>query len=279
MSAAARLQGLGGPRKLGEREYTDDDVRKGLRYIQAAVDTGGAAPTGYAVAQLLKLPSSERAIKRGWAEVLKYPGDDAAQRAARIDSYVAPAWGGAREESIIFTEDEEAMLQTAVDIAAEGGFGVSVEYVRELMRDVLAAPDREIKSARRDVSKTTVKAWMKKRSIRRYKTNSIDPARVAKATEEVRDKWFARVDSCAAPPALSPLPCRRGADSAPRRRRPRCAPRLASPLQKVPKEFDVDDVSKIKLHTSTSPLFQSPLSALCLSYYDYVQSGGHARRP
>jgi len=195
MSAAARLQGLGGPRKLGEREYTDDDVRKGLRYIQAAVDTGGAAPTGYAVAQLLKLPSSERAIKRGWAEVLKYPGDDAAQRAARIDSYVAPAWGGAREESIIFTEDEEAMLQTAVDIAAEGGFGVSVEYVRELMRDVLAAPDREIKSARRDVSKTTVKAWMKKRSIRRYKANSIDPARVAKATEEVCDKWFARVDS------------------------------------------------------------------------------------
>ena len=57
MSAAARLQGLGGPRKLGEREYTDDDVRKGLRYIQAAVDTGGAAPTGYAVAQLLKLPT------------------------------------------------------------------------------------------------------------------------------------------------------------------------------------------------------------------------------
>ena len=63
MSAAARLQGLGGPRKLGEREYTDDDVRKGLRYIQAAVDTGGAAPTGYAVAQLLKLPSSERAVR------------------------------------------------------------------------------------------------------------------------------------------------------------------------------------------------------------------------
>ena len=63
MSAAARLQGLGRPRKLGEREYTDDDVRKGLRYIQAAVDTGGAAPTGYAVAQLLKLPSSERAVR------------------------------------------------------------------------------------------------------------------------------------------------------------------------------------------------------------------------
>ena len=63
MPAAARLQGLGGPRKLGEREYTDDDVRKGLRYIQAAVDTGGAAPTGYAVAQLLKLPSSERAVR------------------------------------------------------------------------------------------------------------------------------------------------------------------------------------------------------------------------
>ena len=63
MTAAARLQGLGGPRKLGEREYTDDDVRKGLRYIQAAVDTGGAAPTGYAVAQLLKLPSSERAVR------------------------------------------------------------------------------------------------------------------------------------------------------------------------------------------------------------------------
>mmetsp|Transcript_31942 Transcript_31942/g.101771 ORF Transcript_31942/g.101771 Transcript_31942/m.101771 type:complete len:95 (-) Transcript_31942:163-447(-) len=88
MPAAARLQGLGGPRKLGEREYTDDDVRKGLRYIQAAVDTGGAAPTGYAVAQLLKLPSSERAIKRGWAEVLA--STDAGRAAGEISVHRRP---------------------------------------------------------------------------------------------------------------------------------------------------------------------------------------------
>jgi hypothetical protein len=54
---------------------------------------------------------------------------------------------------------------------------------------------------------------MRANGIKKFKSNSIDPARVAKATEHVRDAWFARVDRCAAIAAAAsvqpPRPCSR----------------------------------------------------------------------
>ena len=115
-------------------------------------------------------------------------------RRAWIAEYVLPRKGGARGDSTIFTEDEEEVLLTFCNIALEGGFGVSKEFVHELMCDLLKAPGRETASKRTSVSMSTVKLWMHNHGVKKYKANSIDPARVAKATGHVRDAWFARLD-------------------------------------------------------------------------------------
>ena len=150
-------------------------------------------------------------LKQAWAALEKLAPD---ARRDWIDAFVLPQKGGARGERKIFTEEEEETLVTYCNIALEGSFGVSKEFVHGLMCDILKrASPRERAHAKVAKSATvtmeTVKSWMRAHGVKRYKSNSIDPARVAKATAHVRDAWFARVDRCAAalagPPHLQDI--------------------------------------------------------------------------
>ena len=142
-------------------------------------------------------------LKAAFEEMMALDGD--AARRAYADAWRYPAKGGARLDVKIFSREEEETLVAFCNIAIDGGFGVSQEFVHELMCDIVSMPGRK-GSSRRSVSLSTVKVWMREHGIRRYRANSIDPARVAKATERVRDAWFARVDRCAANPCPYPYP-------------------------------------------------------------------------
>ena len=116
---------------------------------------------------------------------------------AFANSWTYPKRGGTQHSIKIFSDDEEEILVSFCNIALEGSFGVSKEFVHELMCELLRTPDRKASSST-SVSMSMVKTWMRVHNLKRLKSNSIDPARVAKATERVRDAWFARVDRCAA---------------------------------------------------------------------------------
>ena len=172
-------------------------------------------------------------LKNAWVAIEKMPAD--ARRAA-IAAYELPQKGGAKSSIKIFSDEEEEILVSFCNIALEGTFGVSKEFVHELMCDILRTPGRAHSSRNMTVSMSTVKTWMRANGVKKFKSNSIDPARVAKATEHVRDAWFARVDRCAALAAAAsvqpPRPCSRRVRAAAASVQPPCpcTPRPPCPI-------------------------------------------------
>jgi len=57
--------------KRAERVYGNEDVRKALRYLLAHEERGAEAPTPWAVAQRLELPSMYQPVRRGVVRVLR----------------------------------------------------------------------------------------------------------------------------------------------------------------------------------------------------------------
>ena len=49
--------------KREERAYTDEDVRKGLRYMLSRFEKGAEVPSAYSVAKLLTFPLCEKAVR------------------------------------------------------------------------------------------------------------------------------------------------------------------------------------------------------------------------
>ena len=179
--------------------------------LARAIHASGPAPTRVLNRSFPTItPALLAQLKAAWEGIEKLPVE--ARRAA-IAVYEPPRKGGAKSSINIFSDDEEEILVSFCNIALEGTFGVSKEFVHELMCDILRTPGRAHSSRNMTVSMSTVKTWMRANGVKKFKSNSIDPARVAKATEHVRDAWFARVDRCAALAAAAsvqqPRPCSR----------------------------------------------------------------------
>ena len=70
---------------------------------------------------------------------------EVASRSAAIAVYEPSRKGGAKSSIKIFSDDEEETLVSFCNIALEGTFGVSKEFVHELMwrvREIATSPQR-----------------------------------------------------------------------------------------------------------------------------------------
>ena len=104
------------------------------------------------------------------------PESEAAAANAFIDAWSSFKKGGAKPnaDTIVFTDDEEALFASAVGLASDGGFRITVEMVQELMADTLTARAEEEADSEdgepprpRVVSRRHVKKWMSKHGLRR----------------------------------------------------------------------------------------------------------------
>jgi len=118
-------------RRVERDTYSVADVRKALSYLLAHVEKGDAPPTPWVVAhKILMMPAMYYPLKAAWEGIEKIPVE--ARRAA-IAVYEPPRKGGAKSSINIFSDDEEEILVSFCNIALEGTFRVSKEFVHELM--------------------------------------------------------------------------------------------------------------------------------------------------
>jgi hypothetical protein len=118
-------------RRVERDTYSVADVRKALSYLLAHVEKGDAPPTPWVVAdKILMMPAMYYPLKAAWEGIEKIPVE--ARRAA-IAVYEPPRKGGAKSSINIFSDDEEDILVSFCNIALEGTFRVSKEFVHELM--------------------------------------------------------------------------------------------------------------------------------------------------
>ena len=123
-------------------------------------------------------------------------------KAAFIDTLAQKGLGGAARRfggRSIFTPFQERAIVAIIDMCADAGFPIGRRSVREAMLAYAAAePELHVDPARGVAYKFSlrfVKNFMKRHSIKAYKTSTLHPTRARKATLELRDEWFGRVDA------------------------------------------------------------------------------------
>jgi hypothetical protein len=145
-------------------------------------------------------------IDRHWALGLEKNSDNKTHLNVLVKDHISKITlksrvHGIAKERKLFTEDEELMIVAQVQLQYRMGFGVNERLVGEFCASVARKCGRTLPSVdgvpgEAYVCQGSFIRGLYKRhpSLKAMKTSPIDSKRAGKATDEVRERWFAMVE-------------------------------------------------------------------------------------